>query len=75
MIHILCFEENINLADGARLSSVLISSMFGLIIHGYAKLNLGLQICKVFATKGSFYVFVQNQSSTGKCTIWVQFRI
>lgn len=55
MIHIQYFKEKINLADGARPSSVLISSIiFGLIIHGYAELNLGLQICKASVTKGSF---------------------
>ena len=54
MIHILCFKENMNFAEGVGSYSVLLSCIiFGLIIHSHAKLNLGLQICKAFA-KGSF---------------------
>lgn len=51
----LCFKENLNFAESTGSSSVLISSIiFGLIIPCYTKVSLDLQICKAFATKGSF---------------------
>lgn len=62
--------------EGSGSSSVLISSIiFGLIIHCYAKLNLGLQICKAIAIRIVVRNVYKISHQGGNHIIWGQAKI
>ena len=76
MIHILRFKENMSIVTEGAGSSVLISSIIsGLIIHCYAKLNLGLQICKAIFTRVVVRNLYKISHQGGNHIIWGQSKI